>query len=220
MDYIKKGILKLFFVSFFGLFSSVSFAFDYEWNDNNEYLLNYVKDNKDSIVRWAEFSYSKGKPYRDYIETIAEQYDVPKELYVLAAIESSYNPKAVSTAGAAGMWQFMKGTSKDMGLSNHINDNRKDWEKSTVAAMKYIKYLAEDHFYGDYELAILAYNAGVGTVKKAILKNQSADVWVIIQDKQSFRKESREYLPKFIAYINYFKYLDSNSAGPQQIASK
>ena len=139
---------------------------------------------------------------------MAKKEGVPKELFALAGVESGFNPNAVSNAGATGMWQFMKDTASDMGLRGSGRDNRKNWEKSTVAAIKYIKYLAEEHFYGDYELAVLAYNAGVGKVKKAILKNQSADVWVLIKDKKTFKKESREYLPKFIAYANYYKYLD------------
>lgn len=209
MDYLKKGFLKAFLVGILVSFSSAAFSFEYEWADSNEELLTYVKNHKEFIVQDASVSYVKGKPYREYIEAVAVQYGVPKELYVLAAIESAYEPNATSGAGAKGMWQFMKGASKDMGLMNHIDDNRTNWEKSTVAAMKYIKYLAEEHFNGDYELAILAYNAGLGTVKNAIYKNQTADVWVLLKDKKSFRKESRDYLPKFIAYINYFKYLDN-----------
>lgn len=209
MNGIKKGFLTILCAGILTVCSPLAFSFEYDWNDDHEYLLNYVKSNKEHIIKFASLSHKNGEKYRDYIEAVAEKYDVPKEIYVLAAIESAYNPKAVSHAGATGMWQFMKGTSRDMGLSNHSIDNRTNWEKSTVAAVKYIKYLAEDHFYGDYELAVLAYNAGVGKVKKAILKNQSADVWVIIQDESIFKKESRDYLPKFIAYINYFKYLDN-----------
>lgn len=208
MKCFKKGLLKVIACSFFVLFSSYSFSFDFEWTDNDPALLGYVTDNKESIVKWATLAYENGKPYREYIETIAEQNGVPKEMFVLAAVESSYKTHAVSHAGAKGMWQFMKGTAGDLGLRGGDYDNRTNWEKSTVAAIQYIKYLAEENFYGDYELAVLAYNAGVGRVKKAILKNQSADVWVLINDKESFKQESREYLPKFIAYANYFKYLD------------
>lgn len=210
MRYAKKGFFKAIAATTILLLSSYSFGFEYEWSDNDDSLLTYVKENKENIVKYATLAYAQGKPYRDYIEAMAEKHGVPKELYVLAAVESSYRTNAVSKAGATGMWQFMKGAAGDFGLRGGGFDNRKDWEKSTVAAMKYIKYLADEHFYGDYELAVLAYNAGVGTVKKAILKNQSADVWVIIKDKKSFQKESRDYLPKFIAYANYFKYLDQS----------
>lgn len=210
MRYAKKGFFKAIAATTILLLSSYSFGFEYEWSDNDDSLLTYVKENKEDIVKYATIAYTQGKPYRDYIEAMAEKHGVPKELYVLAAVESSYRTNAVSKAGATGMWQFMKGAAGDFGLRGGGFDNRKDWEKSTVAAMQYIKYLADEQFYGDYELAVLAYNAGVGTVKKAILKNQSADVWVIIKDKKSFQKESRDYLPKFIAYANYFKYLDQS----------
>lgn len=208
MKSLKKGLLGVIAGTIFVVFSSQSFAFEYEWADNDPALINYVKENKESIVKWATYAYDNGKPYREYIEAIAAQNGVPKEMYALAAVESSYKTHAVSTAGAKGMWQFMKGTAGDLGLRGGGYDDRTNWEKSTVAAIQYIKYLAEENFYGDYELAVLAYNAGVGRVKKAILKNQTADVWVLINDKESFKQESREYLPKFIAYANYFKYLD------------
>lgn len=209
MNKTKKNYLKLLLSSLVLLIASNNtYAFEYEWSDNDPVLLDYVKKNKDDIVRISTMTYNKGQKYRKYIETMAEKEGVPKELFALAAIESGYNPTAVSHAGATGMWQFMKGTANDMGLRTSGKDSRNNWEKSTVAAIKYIKYLAEDHFYGDYELAVLAYNAGLGRVKKGILKNQSADVWVIIKDTKTFRQESREYLPKFIAYANYYKYLD------------
>lgn len=208
MKKIKKGFFKASLAGAILLFSSYSFSFEYEWSDSDPTLLAYVKDEKDSIVKNASFAYQRGKPYREYIEAMAEKHGVPKELYVLAAVESAYKENVVSKAGATGMWQFMKGAAGEFGLRGGGYDNRKNWEKSTVAAMQYIKYLADEHFYGDYELAVLAYNAGLGNVKKAILKNQSADVWVIIKDKSIFQQESREYLPKFIAYANYFKYLD------------
>lgn len=207
----KKGILKLLFLSSILAFTNIAQAFEYEWSDDDPILLEYVKNNREDIIRWASASYNKGQQYRDYIEAMAKKEGVPKELFALAGVESGFNPNAVSHAGATGMWQFMKGTASDMGLRGSGKDNRKNWEKSTVAAIKYIKYLAEEHFYGDYELAVLAYNAGVGKVKKAILKNQSADVWVLIKDKKTFKKESREYLPKFIAYANYYKYLDQEN---------
>lgn len=211
MDVLKKGFLKLFLTTITIFVCNTATAFEYEWTDNDPFLLDYVKNNREDIVRWATTSYGKGQKYRDYIETMAEKEGVPKELFALAGVESSFNPNAISQAGATGMWQFMKGTANDVGLRGNGKDSRKNWEKSTVAAIKYIKYLAEEHFYGDYELAVLAYNAGVGRVKKAILKNQSADVWVLIKDTKSFQKESRDYLPKFIAYANYYKYLDQQN---------
>lgn len=212
MKFTKKGYFKVLFSSLILLSSvNIAYSFEYEWSDNDPVLLDYVKNNRDNIVKFSTATYNKGQPYRTYIEEMAKREGVPKELFALAGVESGFNPNAISSAGATGMWQFMKGTANDMGLRNNGQDSRKNWEKSTVAAIKYIKYLAEEHFYGDYELAVLAYNAGVGRVKKGILRNQSADVWVIIKDTKTFKQESREYLPKFIAYANYYKYLDQNN---------
>lgn len=193
--------------------------FTYRWNDSDPYLLGFVKENRTSLVRQAEFSYNNGLEFREYIEKTALKYNLPKEMYALAAVESSFNAKAISSAKAKGMWQFMKSTGNDMGL-NIVNgvDERHDWKKSTDAAMRYIKILAEDNFKGNYELAVLSYNAGVGKVKKAIAKHQTADVWILIQDKELFRTESREYLLRFIAYINYFRYLDKTNGIDPNVA--
>jgi len=187
-------------------------SFGYKWNDSDPYLLSYVKNNREKLVSQAKFAYDSGFQYREFIEKKASEYSIPREIYALAAVESSFNPKAVSQANAKGMWQFMKGTGSDMGLDVYAKiDERHDWKKSTEAAMKYIKLLADDNFQGNYELAVLSYNAGVGKVKRAIVKHQTADVWVLIQDKDLFRTESREYLLRFIAYINYFRYLDKTN---------
>ena len=133
--------------------------------------------------------------------------------FVLPAIESSFNPYAVSHAGAEGMWQFMSGTAKDMGLIKNGIDKRKNWKASTIAAAKYLKWLAEEEFDGDYELAILAYNAGVGKVKNAIKKFKTRDPWKLIQYSY-FSKESRDYLPKFVTYVHLFYYFERSGKIP------
>lgn len=183
----------------------------YEWTDYNPIIESYVINNKDNILKHANSAYKKSLNYRNHIKEVSNKYYVPEEVYVVAAIESSFNPNAISHAGAVGMWQFMEGTSKDMGLKiNNRVDERKNWKKSTEAGVKYLKHLAEEHFDGDYELAILAYNAGLGRVKRAIKKHNTTNVWVLIQDEKTFAKESREYLPKFLTFVQYFKHLESN----------
>jgi Soluble lytic murein transglycosylase and related regulatory proteins (some contain LysM/invasin domains) len=209
---ILTPIILMIGVCLSGISNAQTANFQYQWNDSDPYLINYVKNNRTKLISSAEFAYNNGFQYREFIEKKAIEYNIPKEIYALAAVESSFNPKAVSSAKAKGMWQFMKGTGLDMGLKVHAeNDERHDWKKSTEAAMKYIKLLADDNFQGNYELAVLSYNAGVGKVKRAIIKHQTADVWVLIQDKDLFRTESREYLLRFIAYINYFRYLDKTN---------
>ncbi|WP_318493235.1 lytic transglycosylase domain-containing protein [Photobacterium leiognathi] len=127
----------------------------------------------------------------------------------IPAIESGFNPKAKSSAGAVGLWQLMPETARDMGLIvNGDVDERYDWQKSTVAAVKYLKWLADTKFNGDYELAILAYNGGVGRVLTAIKKEQSTNAWDLSAGTV-LPKETREYLPKVVTYIHLFNYYDT-----------
>ena len=75
--------------------------------------------------------------------------------------------------------------------------------------MKYLKWMSEKHFDGNYELAILAYNAGIGKVKRAMIKYDSNDPWYLIQ-KNDFKQESKDFLPKFITYMNYYFYVEQH----------
>lgn len=206
-----KWIVSLFLLTV-SISSQAGEFFEYKWNQNDPSIYEYIDKNRDKVKKFGKSSYLKSSEYRAYIEEQAKEYGVPKEIFVLAAIESAYNTKAVSTGNAVGMWQFLRSTSLDWGLTvNSKVDERQNWKKATVAAVKYIKYLADEHFMGNYELAVLAYNAGLGRVKEGIYANQTADVWVLIKDKKTFTAEAREYLPKFIVYAHYFSYLDKES---------
>ena len=189
----------------------------YAWNNNDDFLLKYITDNNEDTFHFAEVAYNRGKPYRDYIVKKAREYNLPDEIFALAGVESSYLINARSKSGAIGMWQFMTPTAREMGLINGRVDDRRDWKKSTDAAMKYLAHLRDDHFYGDLELSILAYNAGLGKVKRAIEKHQSVDVWYLIKDNKIFKQESIDYLPKFIAYFNLYQILDG--AGDKKVVN-
>ena len=105
--------------------------------------------------------------YFPLFERKLAQYNLPDELKYLAIIESALNPRAVSRARAVGLWQFMSGTGRYMGL--HLDwyiDERMDPEKSTDAACRYLKQLYS--IFGNWELALAAYNSGPGTVRKAV----------------------------------------------------
>lgn len=182
----------------------------YKWNSNDDVVLDYINRSDQHIFKFAEIAYESGKPYRSYITSKAREFNLPDEIFALAGVESSYIINARSKAGAIGMWQFMPPTAREFGLINRGGDNRKDWKKSTDTAMAYIKHLRDDHFMGDLELTILAYNAGLGKVKRAIEKHQTTDVWVLVKDETIFRRESIEYLPKFIAYFNFYQILDDS----------
>lgn len=203
MSHMKIKIIFLFLI----FFSSFSFAkdLDYTWTNSHPILTNYIKKNSEKILNNGKYLFNNKEHYIDFIEQIAEENDVPKEIAIVAGIESSFNPKAISNAGAIGMWQFMEETAFDMGLSS---DERKDWKKSTEAAIKYLKWLSYK-FNGDYELALLAYNGGIGRVEKAIKKHNTIDPWILIE-KKALPKETMEYLPKFITYVYYYNYINKN----------
>lgn len=130
---------------------------------------------------------------------------LPDDLKYLAVVESMLNPKATSKSGAAGLWQFMKGTGKMVGLEiNSEIDQRRSIELSTQAALDYLQSLYDR--FGDWNLAIAAYNCGPGNLSKALKKSKSKDFWEI---RKYLPKETQKYLPRFIAAMyltNYFQY--------------
>ena len=137
--------------------------------------------------------------YMPIIEEEIDRLGVPHELRYLPVIESAMNPKAKSRMGAKGLWQFMFTTGKLYGLrSNNYIDERFDPIKSTKAALRYLKDLYE--MFGNWELAIAAYNCGPGNVNKAIRRSGGkTDFWKIYP---WLPRETRGYLPGFIA-ANY-----------------
>ncbi len=187
-------------------------AYNYEsypWTDTGEKLWAYAAVNKTSFHANARALYPKFRQYAPYIHSVASEHKVPLEVVVLAAIESGFDSNAKSPAGAVGMWQFMKPTARDYGLQiNKRIDERLDWKKSTVAAIKYIKWLAEIRFGGDYETAVMAYNFGVGNMEKVIRKAKTSDAWVLI-NANMVPLETEEHLLKFLIYIQMFRHLDS-----------
>lgn len=203
---MKTNKYLLFFILFFSVFlhADDDSGLDYTWTEFHPVLTEYIIKNNNKIHKNGKFLFKNAQLYIPYIEEIAKQHDVPREIAIVAAIESAFNPKALSSAGAQGMWQFMEATAKDMGLSSI---ERNDWKKSTKAAILYLKWLSFNKFDGDYELALLAYNAGIGRIKKAIKKHNTVDPWELISLK-AIPIETQEYLPKFITYVYYYKFIE------------
>jgi membrane-bound lytic murein transglycosylase D len=137
--------------------------------------------------------------YFPFFEDALERYHLPLELKYLSVVESALNPNAVSRAGATGLWQFMYGTGKIYGLDiNTLVDERRDPYKASDAAAHYLKDLYG--IFGDWHLAIAAYNCGPGNVNKAIRRSGGKrDYWEIYY---YLPKETRGYVPLFIA-ANY-----------------
>ena len=142
--------------------------------------------------------------YFPIFEEIFQEKGLPLDLKFLSVVESGLRPVATSRSGAAGLWQFMRPTGRMMGLKiNKTIDERRDIEKSTAAAADYLLHLYER--FDDWTLAIAAYNCGPGNLRKAIRKSGGKrNFWEI---KQFLPKETREYVPKFIAIsyaMNYY----------------
>ena len=139
------------------------------------------------------------KLYFPLFEEKLGAYNVPAEIKYLAIVESALNPTAVSSAGARGLWQFMYGTGKMYGMkSSSFIEDRYDPYKSSVAASRYLRDLY--NMYGDWFLALAAYNSGPGNVNKAIRRAGGIkDYWAIWDYLPA---ETRGYVPAFIA-VNY-----------------
>ncbi|MBI1315393.1 transglycosylase SLT domain-containing protein [bacterium] len=137
--------------------------------------------------------------YFPLFEEALERHNMPQELKYLAIVESALRPDATSRVGAKGLWQFMPATGKQYGLEiDSYVDERCDPKKSTDAACRYLKDLYG--IFGDWNLALAAYNSGPGNVRKAIRKSGGAmDFWAI---SPYLPAETRGYVPAFIA-VNY-----------------
>ncbi len=138
--------------------------------------------------------------YLYYIVEEIERRNMPMELALLPFIESAFNPQAVSSARASGMWQFMPATGKSFDLKqNAFRDDRRDVQASTRAALDYLERLNKQ--FGDWHLALAAYNWGEGNVGKAIARNQRAGLPTKYTDL-NMPMETRMYVPKLQAMKN------------------
>jgi membrane-bound lytic murein transglycosylase D len=140
----------------------------------------------------------RGSLYIHYIVERLEERNMPLELALLPAIESAYNPMAYSHANAVGLWQFIPSTGRYFNLrQTRAYDGRRDITASTLAALNYLNRL-HDMFNGDWLLALAAYNAGEGTVSRAIERNEKlglpTDYWNL-----PLPQETKDYVPKFLA---------------------
>lgn len=139
--------------------------------------------------------------YMPIFEEALEKYGLPLELKYLPVIESALRPSATSRVGAAGLWQFMIATGKRYGLEvNTLVDERRDPVKSSDAAARYLKDLYD--MFGDWGLAIAAYNCGEGNVQKALLRSGDVEVKDFWSVYNKLPRETRGYVPAFIA-ANY-----------------
>ena len=144
-----------------------------------------------------ERAYARSGRYHDMIVSTLKQEGVPQDLIYLAQAESGFHPLAVSRVGARGIWQFMASRARGYGLShNQYVDDRQDPEKSTRAAARHLKDLYNQ--FGDWYLAMAAYNSGPGTVQAAVKRTGYADFWELY-NRNVLPKETKNYVPIILA---------------------
>lgn len=165
----------------------------FEYNQYVHGQLSYFSYANGAFLRRAWANKSK---YFPIFEEVFDKKDLPLELKYISIIESALNPTARSHAGAMGLWQFMPGTGRYLDMTiNYKIDDRKSIIKSTETAAEYFKTL--HNMFGDWLLAIAAYNAGPGNISKAIRKAGGVyNFWYI---KQYLPRETQNYVPRFIA---------------------
>lgn len=175
------------------------------YNDKVHAFINYFtirdRDYTRMVLRRTDL-------YFPLFEKYLALYNLPSELKYLSIIESGLNPRAISRVRAVGLWQFMSGTGRYLGLHNDwYIDERMDPEKSTDAACQYLTMLYA--MFKDWPLALAAYNSGPGTVKKAIrrsgYKKSFWDVYPYLP------RETRAYFPQFVAMFYAVNYAEHHN---------
>jgi membrane-bound lytic murein transglycosylase D len=177
----------------------------------NKVVKNYIVMYTERRRELVEIMLGLSAYYFPIFEETLDKYDMPLELKYMAIIESALNPVARSRVGANGLWQFMYGTAKNMNLEiTSFVDERRDPVKSTDAAARYLKWLHD--IYGDWHLAIAAYNCGPGNVNRAIRRSGGKrNYWEIYY---RLPRETRGYVPAFIAATYAFQYYEQHNLIP------
>ena len=167
----------------------------------NKQAMKFTKDYIRREQEALEKILKRSTAYFTMIDTIFAKYGLPLELKYLAIVESDLKTTAVSKVGAKGMWQLMPVTARELGLKvTRKYDERTHAYKSTVAAAKYLRYLYKE--FGDWLLALAAYNGGPGTVLKAIKQSGSRNFWAL---QNYLPAESRGHVKRFIGTHYFFE---------------
>ena len=178
---------------------------------NDEQIFDFTLVENDQVRSYIDYYTGEGREifarllhraerYIPFMRRIFQEEGLPQDLTYLALVESGFNPHAYSHAHAAGPWQFIQSTAEIYGLSNDDwRDERRDFEKSTRAAARFLSELY-DRFDGDWYLAVAAYNAGGGRISRAMEENGAEDFWELSANS-SLRDETRNYVPKLLAVL-------------------
>lgn len=165
-------------------------------NARVEYWIRYFKgEGRKAFLKWLV----RGESLKGVVKPLLKTEGLPPELFFLAMVESGFSNQAYSRAKATGPWQFMNGTAKLYGLRiNYWVDERRDPIKSTIAAARYLRDLYAE--FGDWYLAMAAYNAGPGKVKRGIAKLGTKDFWALAETKY-LKPETKHYVPKVLGAL-------------------
>ena len=163
----------------------------------NDYVASYINYFSSRGKGFLENGLSRAGRYEPMIRRILKEEGVPQDLIYLAQAESGFHPMALSRAGARGMWQFMAGRASGYGLErNWWVDDRQDPEKATRAAARHLKDLYKQ--FGDWYLAMAAYNSGPGNVQQAVQRTGYADFWELYK-RNVLPAETKNYVPIILA---------------------
>lgn len=192
-----------------GLMNEMS-PFHLECNESTLSVIRFFAAKRRSFIRIAM---GRSQLYFDLYEEALDRHGLPLELKYLSVIESGLRPQVKSRAGALGLWQFMYGTGKMFDLDeNSYIDERMDPAKATDAACRYLKKLYG--IYGDWNLALAAYNAGPGNINKAIRRSGGKlTYWEI---RPFLPRETQGYVPNFIAAAYLMTYHKENNLIPME----
>ncbi len=184
--------------------------FNVEYNPSLESVIkSYLKHRRSSLEKLMGLSHF----YFPMFEQEFDNYNIPLEMKYLAIVESALKPRARSRVGATGLWQFMYGTGKehDLNVSSYV-DERSDPIKSTTAAAQYLGRLYS--IFGDWDLALAAYNSGPGNVNKAIRRSGGyKNYWNI---RRNLPRETAGYVPSFLATMYIFEYAKEHGFKPER----
>ncbi|HEY6348432.1 MAG TPA: transglycosylase SLT domain-containing protein [Candidatus Angelobacter sp.] len=163
----------------------------------NDYVTGYINYFSTHGKGTFERALARSGRYREMILRVFREEGVPQDLIYLAQAESGFHPLALSRVGARGMWQFMASRANGYGLQrNWWVDDRQDPEKATRAAARHLKDLYQE--FGDWYLAMAAYNSGPGNVQQAVKRTGYADFWELYK-RDVLPKETKNYVPIILA---------------------
>lgn len=183
--------------------------------DVQRYFHYYTHVHRGTMEGWLK----KAQRYLPYIRERFLAEGLPEDLIYLPFAESGFNTFAVSRAGACGVWQFMPRTAINYGLVvDSWVDERRDPYKSTEAAISYLKKLYAD--FGDWSLALAAYNAGEGAIGRALKKTGTEDFFSLCEASEDLKQETKLYVPKFLALVKVARNLERLGFEPLDLSKR